>query len=173
MKTDKTRRIFVTTSRRVRGFTLLETLAAIAILTVSLSVLAQIAFRAINESVVTRRRAQAILLTQARMEEILANRADIEAWRKQVTKNFTADPKTGYLCYKESDKSIFQWSYEINDAANNSGMKEITVCSYWPKRNQAQWSKCELRTMIFAPGKGPRLLGESGERTTPADGRES
>ena len=152
-----------------RGFTLLETLAAIAILAVILSILAQISFQALSESVMTRRRAQGVLLAQGKMEEVLASREDLDGWLKQAAKAYPLDPEIDTRRFAEPANGMFRWSCEILDVQNNPGMKEIVVRTYWMRRDQVKWSKCELRTLLFAPRKGFKLFG--GEVS--ADGRES
>jgi len=151
----------------------MEMLAAIAILAVTLSILAQISFQALNESVMTRRRAQGGLLAQGKMEEILANRGDLDGWLKQAAKDYPLDPEIDARRFPETENQMFRWSCEILDVANSPGMKEIVVRTYWSRRDQAKWSKCELRTLVFAPRKGFRLFGGSNDENIPAEGRES
>jgi Tfp pilus assembly protein PilV len=63
-----------------RGISLVETLVAFAIIAVAMTVLGQLTFWALNESSFSRHRAEATLLAQERMEDLLAHRADLAAW---------------------------------------------------------------------------------------------
>ncbi len=160
------------TARR-SGFTLIETLVAMAILAVVLSMLGQVVFRGIHQSVMTRRRAQGVLLAQAKMEEMLSHRSDLSGWLKKVEKEAPVDPETDARWFSDPDREMFRWSCEIKDAANRPAMKEIVVRTLWQRRGGAGWSRCELRTLVFAPKKGWGLFGESVGPNLSTDGRDS
>lgn len=156
---------------RRRGFTLLETLAAIAILTVAMSMLAQLGFQSLSQSIMTRRRAEGVLLAQAKMEEVIRHRSDLGGWLKEAAKDEPLDPETNTRRFAGADHDVFRWSCEFSDVKGSPGMKEVLVRTYWPRRGSKEWSRCELRTLLLAPAGGFHLFGEATDVS--AEGRES
>ncbi len=153
------RRIGPPVSRR--GISLIETLVAFAILAVALTVLAQLMSWAMHESAFSRRRAEATLLAQERMEDLLAHRADLAAWEAAAKKEFVFDRKTEKYCFDEPghphpELAIFRWTWLIEDMKDHPGLKKISVQMYWLRSGvEGAGGKRELWTTLVVPAKSP------------------
>ncbi len=153
------RRIRPPVSRR--GISLIETLVAFAILAVALTVLAQLMSWAMHESAFSRRRAQATLLAQERMEDLLAHRADLAAWEAAAKKEFEFDKKTETYYFDEPghphpELNAFRWTWLIEDMKDHPGLKKISVQLRWLRSGvEGAGGKRELWTTLAVPAKSP------------------
>jgi type II secretory pathway pseudopilin PulG len=149
-----------------RGISLVETLVAFTILAVAMSVLGQLISWAMHESAFSRRRAQATLLAQERLEDLLAHRDDLAAWEAATKKSFTFDMKTeGYL-FDEHDLShpelnrsrpelgSFRWTWLIEDMKDHPGLKKVRVQLRWLRTGvEGAGGTRELWTTLRVPPK--------------------
>ena len=130
-----------------RGISLIETLVAFAILAVAMSVLGQLISWAMHESAFARRRAQATLLAQERLEDLLAHRDDLAAWEAATKKSFEFDPKTEAYLFERSRPELgsFRWTWLIEEMKDHPDLKKVRV--------QLRW----LRTGVEGAGGGREL----------------
>ena len=153
------RRIRPVVSRR--GITLVETLVAFAIVAVAMSVLGQLMSWAMHESAFSRRRAQATLLAQERLEDLLAHRDNLAAWEAATKKAFTFDPKTEAYSFDEPGRSrpelgSFRWTWLIEDLKDHPGLKKIRVQLRWIRTGvEGAGGTRELWTTLRVPQKSP------------------
>jgi type II secretory pathway pseudopilin PulG len=153
------RRIRPIVSRR--GISLVETLVAFAIVAVAMSVLGQLVSWAMHQSAFSRRRAQATLLAQERMEDLLAHRDDLAAWEAATKKTFTFDPKMEAYLFDEPGRSrpelgSFRWTWLIEDMKDQPGMKKVRVQLQWLRTGvEGAGGKRELWTALRVPLKSP------------------
>ena len=153
------RRIGPPVSRR--GISLIETLVAFAILAVAMTVLAQLMSWAMHESVFSRRRAQATLLAQERMEDLLAHRADLAAWEAATKKDFVFDRKTEKYCFDEPGHPHPELAHLPMDVADRgyegpSRPEEDQRADYWLRSGvEGAGGKRELWTTLVVPAKSP------------------
>jgi type II secretory pathway pseudopilin PulG len=153
------RRIRPLVSRR--GISLVETLVAFAILAVAMTVLGQLLFWAMHDSAFSRRRAQATLLAQERMEDLLAHRADLAAWEAATKTRFVYDLKTEWYCFDEREPgpqhpelSAFRWKWLIEDMKDHPGLKKISVQLRWLRSGvEGAGGERDLWTALAAPGR--------------------
>ena len=142
-----------------RGISLIETLVAFAIVAVAMTVLGQLTFWALNESSFSRRRAEATLLAQERMEDLLAHRADLAAWEAATKKQFQFDPKTEAYCFDEPGQPrpelhSFRWTWLIEDMKDHPGLKKIGVQLRWVRTGlESAAGKRELWTTVAVSSK--------------------
>lgn len=150
-----------------RAFTLLEVLVALAILGIALFVMGKVLSQGVNESIMTRRRAQGVLLAQAKMEEVLAHRDDLTGWLSWADKTYPVDPETARRLFLDPKAARYRWTCDISDVADQPGMKEIVVRCYWPRRGVEPWATCEFRTLLLVPrklfGLDERTAAEGGQ----------
>jgi len=153
------RRIGPPVSRR--GISLVETLVAFAILAVAMTVLAQLMSWAMHESAFSRRRAEATLLAQERMEDLLAHRSDLAAWEAATKKEFVFDQKTEAYGFDEPGRphpelAAFRWTWLIEDMKDHPGLKKIGVQLRWLRSGvEGAGGKRELWTTLVVPAKSP------------------
>jgi len=144
-----------------RGISLVETLVAFAILAVAMTVLAQLMSWAMHESAFSRRRAEATLLAQSRMEDLLAHRSDLAAWEAAAKKSFVYDRKTELYGFDELDHprpelAAFRWTWRIEDMKDHPGLKKIGVQLRWLRSGvEGAGGKRELWTTLVVPAKSP------------------
>jgi hypothetical protein len=142
-----------------RGTTLIETLVAFAIVAVAMTVLGQLTFWALNESSFARRRAEATLLAQEQMEDLLAHRADLAAWEAAAKKRFQFDPKAEAYFFDETghphpELYAFRWTWRIEDMKGHPGLKEIGVQLRWMRTGaEGTGGRRELWTTLAVPAK--------------------
>lgn len=153
------RRIVVATGpRRRRAVTLVETIAAIGLLTFAMAIMTQLIFRGVTESRTSARRVQAAMLAQELIESFLAHRADTDAWEKAVARDYAKDPHdvpNSYLFPADRSLEAFRWSYLI-DKAGVAGMKSVKVTVFWDCPYGALgWQPYSVSTLIASavPGK--------------------
>jgi len=156
---------FLLTARRRRGFGLLETIVSLGILMVCMTILAQLVLQGMDQSQIARQRAHATLLAQERLEELLAHRDDLGAWKKSVTGKFPLDKTAGVYEFIRKDVPDFRWSWRVGPVKDVPRMKLVTVRVMWTMpRRKALALACELSTLVdesAAAGLG------AGEGATP------
>ena len=165
------RRIRPPVSRR--GISLIETLVAFAIVAVAMTVLAQLMSWAMHESAFSRRRAEATLLAQERMEDLLAHRADLAAWEAAAKKAFEFDPKTEAYCFDEPghprpELDAFRWTWLIEDMKDHPGLKKISVQLRW-LRSRSRGRRRKARAVDDA-GRAGEVAGDRRRGAEPARG---
>jgi len=148
-----------------RGMALVEVIVSLAILSMCITFLAQLMLRGMNESRQARERARAVLLAQEQMEEILANRDDLEAWEKGLAGRFDFDRETGMYRCREPERRRFFWNWEVRRPDKHDGMKEVVVRVQWriPGRRTLA-TRCELRALFAG---GPPLPAPPEEEAAP------
>ncbi len=135
--------------RSTCGVSLVETILALALLAVAISVLGQLMFGAIEQSIMARRRAEAALLAQERMEEILAHRSGLSAWEARAKKSFEFEKESESYLFKRKGLDSFRWHWQISEFQDSPWLKEIIVRVYWRRpRPTAIWPKVELHTIL-------------------------
>jgi len=154
-----------------RGVSLVETLVAFAILAVAMTVLVQLTFWAMNESSFSRRRAEATLLAQERMEDLLAHRADLAAWEAAAKKRFEFDTKTESYRFDEPGQPrpelhAFRWTWLIEDMKDHPGLKKIRVELRWQRTGaEGAAGQRDLWTMVVVPPKPQSTAAAEPNRT--------
>jgi type II secretory pathway pseudopilin PulG len=162
------RRIRPPVSRR--GISLIETLVAFSIVAVAMTVLGQLTFWALNESSFSRRRAEATLLAQERMEDLLGHRADLSAWEAATKKRFEFDPKTEAYYFDEPGQPrpelhSFRWTWQIEDMKDHPGLKKIEVQLRWMRTGaESATGRRELWTTLAVPLKSQRTAAAEPNR---------
>jgi prepilin-type N-terminal cleavage/methylation domain-containing protein len=153
----------LTYARRIRpfpsrnGITLVETLVALAIIAVAMSVLGQLLSWGMHESAFSRRRAQATLLAQERMEDLLAHRDDLAAWEAAAKKGFVFDTKSEAYYFDEPGRphpelGAFRWTWLIEDMKDHPGLKKIRVQLHWLRSGaEGRGGTRELWTALYVP----------------------
>jgi type II secretory pathway pseudopilin PulG len=143
-----------------RGISLVETLVAFAIVAVAMTVLGQLTFWALNESSFSRHRAEATLLAQERMEDLLGHRADLAAWDAAARKRFQRDPLTeNYFFFDEPghprpELHAFRWKWQIEDMKDHPGLKKIEIQLLWTRTGaERATGKRALWTTVAVPSK--------------------
>jgi type II secretory pathway pseudopilin PulG len=140
-----------------RGISLIETLVAFAIVAVAMTVLGQLMFWAMNESAFSRRRAEATLLAQERMEDLLAHRSDLAAWEEATKKRFAFDEKGEAYGFDEPgrprpDLSAFRWTWRIEDMKDHPGLKQVEIQLDWRRTgDMTAAGKRELWSTLAVP----------------------
>ncbi len=151
------RRIRPPVSRR--GISLIETLVAMAIIAVATTVLGQLMSWAMHESAFARRRAEATLLSQERMEDLLAHRADLAAWEAAAKKRFEFDTKTEGYRFDEPGQprpelDSFRWAWTIEEMKEHPGMRKIGIELRWLRTGmEGAGGKRNLWTLLVVPAK--------------------
>lgn len=136
-----------------RGATLVETLIAIAIVVVALNIMAQMLFQAMDRATMARRRAQATLIAQERIEEILAHRNDLKAWETRAQNTYKPSTVQGMYSFPDELLSPYCWRWQIADFEGRPAMKEVSVIVRWRTIN-ANWTPSfALRTLVAVPSK--------------------
>ena len=142
-----------------RGISLIETLVAIALVAVATTVLGQLMSWAMHESAFSRRRAEATLLSQERMEDLLAHRADLAGWEAAAKKRFEFDTKTEGYRFDEPGQprpelGSFRWAWTIEDMKDHPGMKKVGVQLRWTRTGaEGSAGKRDLWTTLAVPVK--------------------
>ena len=148
------------------GAGLLEVIVAVAILLVSMTILAQLVLSGMDQSRMARDRARGALLAQERMEELLAHRDDLTGWQKRVEKAFPFDPEAQMYRFDRRGLGAFYWAWEIKPAENIEGLKEAVVRVHWHMpRRKVLTQKCALHTLVADRGNtpSPSAKKEAGE----------
>jgi type II secretory pathway pseudopilin PulG len=149
-----------------RGISLIETLVAFAIVAVAMTVLGQLTFQALNKSSFSRHRAEATLLAQGRMEDLLAHRADLAAWEAATKKQFQFDPKTEAYCFDETghphpELYAFRWTWRIEDMKDHPGLKKVGVQLRWMRSGiEGAGGRRDLWTTLAVPVKSQTAAAE-------------
>ncbi len=136
----------------LRGATLIEVVVALGLIVVALTIVGQLIFTAINESVMARRRAQGALLAQEMMEETIAHRNDLPAWEKKVDHEFARDKESSYYRFKQKELSPFRWWFDYRRVEGHDGVRKVIVKVYWRRPyGKTFTSNCELQTLLAIP----------------------
>lgn len=141
-----------------RGSTLVEVLAASAVLAVAMGFLAQFVVQGVVESSAAQMRARAVLMAQARMEELRANRADLQGWEDRMRRQceFDADAELYHL--PGGGHGNYRWEWAIEPAGeDNAGLRRATVRVRWrlPRPGRAEGARefprsCSLVSLVMA-----------------------
>jgi len=154
-----------------RGISLVETLVAFAIVAVAMTVLGQLTFWALNESAFSRRRAEATLLAQERMEDLLGHRSDLAAWEAATKKRFEFDKKTEAYSFDEPGHPrpqlyAFRWTWHIEDMKDHPGLKKVEVQLRWTRTGaESATGRRELWTTLAVPVKSQVTAAAEPNRT--------
>jgi hypothetical protein len=137
---------------RREGAILAETLVAAALLTVAMGFLVEFATQGLTESVLTQRRTRGALLAQEKMEEILAARADLEAWEAQAQEVYPEDPDGPHRLFAAEGLEEFRWGWNVLQPEGRPRMREAVVRVYWrfPRRKHF-FRGCQIRTLLATP----------------------
>ena len=149
---------------KVRGAGLVEVVVAIGVLSVSMAILTQLVMAAMQASALAHRQVTGVLLAQERMEEIIANRADLDAWKVSVPLRFDYDlaHSTYHFLVKEpgdsrerTEREDFRWGYTISDVEGRDGLKEAQVHVHWLLAGMKGFrGSYRLRALVAVPGGG-------------------
>jgi type II secretory pathway pseudopilin PulG len=138
-----------------RGAALIETLVAISILSVAMTLLTQLVVRGLEESASAQQRMKGVLLAQERMEEILAQRGELAGWEQKVDEEYERDPVSGMYRFAEPGRAAFRWRWRIQDASDHPGLTQVTVWVHWRLPQGENFRPhATLRTLLVPPG-GP------------------
>jgi hypothetical protein len=124
-----------------------------------MSVLGQLISWAMHESAFSRRRAQATLLAQERMEDLLAHRDDLAGWEAAMKAAYTFDPKLEGYSFNEVDPlhprlGFFRWNWLIEDMKDHPGLKKVRVQLRWQRTGvEGAGGTRELWTTLRVPLK--------------------
>jgi len=165
----------------LRGVSLLETLVAFTLVAIGIGVLAQLTFWALNESILSRRRAEAALLAQERMEDLVAHRNDLAAWEAAAKSGFETDPvlkgnndQTLYRFdqiqpkQKRPELQAFRWAWQIADMDGHPGTKKILVQLYVLRPGMiGAGPPRDLWTLVALPKNPPTVAGTTGREGAP------
>lgn len=139
-----------------RGAALLEMLVSISILMTAAVILAQYVVMGIDESAMAQRRAMGYLLAQERLEDLLAHRADLDAYLKAAEALYPPDPEIPAVSLRHFDpaRKDFRWRWDVKDAPDLPGLKEVTVWVHWQQPQDRSFRPhCRLRTLLAVPSR--------------------
>jgi prepilin-type N-terminal cleavage/methylation domain-containing protein len=131
-----------------RGFTLIEALAAIAVMTIVIPVILQGFTLATTIALTTQQTADATALAQSKMEELIA------------TQDWVMGGSTGE---EKINTTIFQWDAVLGNYESEQNVQQLTVTVRWDRRGVAR--SVELSTIVFIPGS--TISTESSGSLTP------
>ena len=118
-----------------RGFTLIEALAAIAVMTIVIPVILQGFTLADGIALTTQQTADATALAQSKMEELIA----------------TQDWQTGSMLGEEKiNTTNFRWEGLLGNYEAEQNVQQLTVRVSWERRGVAR--TIELVSIVFIPG---------------------
>jgi hypothetical protein len=152
-----------------RGISLIETLVSFAIIAVAMTVLGQLTFWALNESSFSRRRAEATLLAQERMEDLMAHRSNLAAWEAAMKDRF--DPKTDAYFLDEPahphpELHAFRWTWQIEDLKDHPGLKKIGIKLRWARSGvESSAGERDLCTTLAVPAKSQATAAAQPDRS--------
>jgi len=161
-------------SRSSRGVGLIETVVAIGILAVAMSLLARILVGSLEQSQMARQAAQGILLAQERMEDVLAHSADLATWESGAKDQFPFDQEANLYRFQEPERAAYRWDWSIQGMEGQPGLSLVAVGVMWKRPHQEKFgSKCELQSIVAVPGQAPAGTEPSEPEpaeTTPMEG---
>jgi len=149
--------------RRHRAASLVELLIALGILAIALNILGQLIFSSLKDSIRARRRAQAVLLAQYCMEDIIAHSDDLDGWEKRtgaaVGKGEETEDQAGSVRYSLAKKDpglvkkgrleSYTWNWDIRDAPGRSGLKQVTVRVFYTEARKGAKAKAVVLTTLL------------------------
>lgn len=120
---------------RAKGFTLIEALAAIAVMTIVIPVILQGFTLADGIALTTQQTADATALAQSKLEELVA----------------TQDWQTGSMLGDEQiNTTKYRWEGLLSNYEAEQNVQQLTVRVSWERRGVAR--DVELVTIVFIPG---------------------
>jgi type II secretory pathway pseudopilin PulG len=131
-----------------RGFTLIEALAAIAVMMILIPVLLEGFAIADQIALSTEQTADATSLAQSRLEELIAT----QGWQGGAVSG-----------EEKINATDFQWEAVLNNFDTEQNVQTLTVTVHWQRRNQPR--ALALVTLVYLPGSTvsttatPRLGG--------------
>ena len=138
----------------VAGSSLIETLVAINIIVVGLSILTQVVVRGIGHTQVAQSRAKAAFLAQTQMEDILAARRRLAEWEETARETLPEAEVQGAVRFADPDLQDYCWSWNIRTSPDHSGMKEVRVQVWHKARAEGTWKAIPpMRTLVFVGGE--------------------
>jgi len=129
-----------------RGFTLIEAVIALTIFVIG--ILAVLQFLPMSTKLAARARlkSQAVFLTQGKVEEYLAKSyLELETGVVEIRASQVSDT-TSQLYRFETEVEISYVDEDLNEVAEEQGMKKIKVTTYWTERGQGK--KEELVALV-------------------------
>lgn len=148
-----------------RAASLIETLMAMAIVVVAINIMGQLLFQAMGRATMARRRAEATLIAQERLEELLAHRTDLKAWAAKAQETYKPSPLQGMYSFAERKLEPYCWKWDIGEAEGRPGMREVAVVVRWRALGSNWASSVSLRTLLAVPANAAPLPPPS--RTEP------
>lgn len=143
-------RAFAPSKAGARGSSLIETIVAMSIVVVGLSILTQIVVRSIGQTQVGQSRAKAAFLAQAKMEDILAARDRLAEWEEKARETHPAAEVQGAVEFSDPDLRDYCWSWNIRPSPRQPGLKEVRVQVWYNVRAERAWRAIPpLRTLLF------------------------
>ena len=144
-----------------RAVGLLEAIISLGILSVAMTILAQLTLHGIDECRLARERGQGALVAQQLTEEILAHRDNLEAWDKQLREKYELDEDTAMYRLPNEGVGNFFWKWDIRPAEDLPGMTQVVVRVYWrmPRRKVLS-QKCEIQTLVAMDASATRTVAE-------------
>jgi prepilin-type N-terminal cleavage/methylation domain-containing protein len=118
-----------------RGFTLIEALTAIAVMTIVMPVILQGFALADAIALTTQQTADATALAQSRLEELIAT----QAWLTGSTSG-----------EEQINTTRFQWEAILSNYEAEPNVQTLTVTVHWERRMQLR--SVALTTVVFIPG---------------------
>lgn len=120
------------------GFTLIEALAALLLITIVLPVVMRAVVSSAQVGVLADRRAEAVTLADTKLAEVLLNRD----WK-------FGDAAGDFAEFYGDHARRYQWTLRIDDW-NETAFSQVTVKVLWLQRGQEQ--AIELATVVYAEG---------------------
>ncbi len=117
------------------GFTLIEALAAIAVMMIMIPVLLQGFAIADEIALTTEQTADATALAQSTLEELIA------------TQDWQGGAVSGEVKINATD---FQWDAALNNFDAEQNVQTLTLTVHWQRRNQPR--SVALVTLVYIPG---------------------
>ena len=114
---------------QLRGYTLIEALATLALVAIVVPVTFQALSLATSTAGVTIRRAQAVALAEAKLAELVA----VGGWENTTMEGDFTQTASGLALEDLGDAREYQWSATIEDWTN-SAFQELTVTVTWEHR---------------------------------------
>ncbi len=133
---------------------LVESLIAIAVLAVAMSLLVRFSIAGIEQVGQTYLRLNAALLAEGKMQEIIRNRDNLEDWQAYAAESYPKDEHHNLRKLHVENYDAFRWLWQFNDYGLQPGLKSVKVSVYWRRPGRTQFAEnYVLETLLAVPDK--------------------